>query len=167
MGRSLEWVRVGELRTSKRKAATFDQARTAAMVADARLKELAVAAREGALVERAAGERIAFAFARRHRDAWLVWPARIGAELAVALGCDAGAVIGLLERYVARQLDELGSERFDLGASLVDGAAGGTQDGAAVDGVGVGGRASRAVRTRRRRAGALADESDAVSPRPV
>src|SRR4029453_14019946 len=138
MGRALEWVRVGDTRTSKRKAATFDDARTAAMIADARLKELAVLEREGVLVDRQHGERVAFTFARRHRDAWLNWPARIGAELAAAVGIDAGMLIGLLEAHVARQLDELGAERFDLGASVVGGPPGGVGGGAGVGGGGGG-----------------------------
>jgi hypothetical protein len=102
-------------------AKAYDAARTAAMVAEAQLKQLAVQERQGVLVNRATGERIVYAFARRHRDAWIVWPARIGAELAAVLGVEAAELIPQLEAYVTRQLDELASERFDLdGASVVE-----------------------------------------------
>jgi hypothetical protein len=97
------------------------------MVAEARLKELTVLEREGSLVDRADGERIVFAFGRRHREAWLAWPARIGAELAASLGVDTAALVVLLEAHVAQQLEELSRERFDLdaaGASVVGRAAG-------------------------------------------
>lgn len=118
MARPRQWVRLGT-KASKKTASPYDDARTAAMIAEARLKELTVREREGALVDRATGERIVFAFGRRHRDAWLVWPARIGAELAAALGIDASVLISHLEEHVARHLDELSAERFDLGASVV------------------------------------------------
>src|SRR5262245_1815441 len=91
------------------------------MVADAQLKELALRERQGTLVDRAVGERMVFAFGRRDRDAWLIWPARIGAELAAALGVEAGVVIAHLEAYVRQQLEDLSRERFDLaGASVVE-----------------------------------------------
>lgn len=108
-------------------ALDFDRARTRKMVAEAARAQLELEARRGALVDRVAGERIVFAFGRRHRDAWLAWPARIGAEFAAALGVEAAAVIVQLEAYVAHHLEELSGERFDLavaGASVVGDAAG-------------------------------------------
>src|SRR4030095_16929870 len=103
MGRALEWVRVGDRRRSKRKAATFDDARTAAMIADARLKELAVLEREGELIDRARSVHVVYAFARRHRDAWLNWPSRVGAEFAAAVGADPGGGVRALQAAVAPQ----------------------------------------------------------------
>ena len=106
------------------RTADFDHARTQKLVAEAARAELELAARRGELVDRAAGERIVFAFGRRHREAWLAWPARIAAELAAALGVDATVLAVHLEAHVAQQLDELSGERFDLGgASVVGGAA--------------------------------------------
>src|SRR5262249_62173209 len=60
----------------------YARARTAAMIADAQAKRLAVEVRQGRLVERDRAVAIAFAFARRLRDAWINWPARGGAALA-------------------------------------------------------------------------------------
>jgi hypothetical protein len=106
-------------------AEAFQRARTEKLIAEAAREQLELAARRAELVDRALGERIVFAFGRRQRDAWLAWPARIGAELAAALGVDGAALVVQLEAYVARQLEELSGERFDLGgASVVGGAAG-------------------------------------------
>jgi hypothetical protein len=103
----------------------YQQARAAKTAIEAERAALELRRRQGELVDRALGERLVFAFGRRQRDAWLAWPARIGAELAAALGVDAAALVVQLEAYVARQLEELSGERFDLGgASVVGGAAG-------------------------------------------
>jgi hypothetical protein len=85
-----------------RRVREFDRQRLRKLTAEAARIELELAARRGELVERAVGERIVFAFGRAHRDAWLVWPARIGAELAATLGVDAGVLIAHLEVYVSR-----------------------------------------------------------------
>jgi hypothetical protein len=61
------------------------------------------------------GDRIVFTFGCRHRDTGLTWRARVGAELAAALGVDQGVLIAHLDELVARQLEELPAERFDLG----------------------------------------------------
>jgi hypothetical protein len=103
----------------------LERARAAKTAIEAERAALELRRRQGELVDRALGERLVFAFGRRQRDAWLAWPARIGAELAAALGIDGAALVVQLEAYVARQLEELSGERFDLGgASVVGGAAG-------------------------------------------
>jgi hypothetical protein len=93
----------------------YARARTAAMIADAQAKRLAVEVRQGRLVERDRAVAIAFTFARRLRDAWLAWPARVAPEVAAELGLpDAGALMAALELRVHRQVEELAAERFDL-----------------------------------------------------
>jgi hypothetical protein len=56
----------------------------------------------------------AFSFARTLRDAYLLWPTRLGPQLAAAFDLDAGAVTAYLEDHVRQLLTELASERCDF-----------------------------------------------------
>src|SRR5262249_36469635 len=58
----------------------FDRACTARMIVKVKRERLALELQRGRLVARDRVERQAFAFARGLREAWLTWPARIGAE---------------------------------------------------------------------------------------
>jgi len=69
--------------------------------------EIDARARRGDLIERAKAERLVFEFARRMRDAWAHWPARIAAPLAAQLGADPHAVEAALAAEVRRHLEEL------------------------------------------------------------
>jgi hypothetical protein len=69
--------------------------------------ELEVRARRAELVERAKVERVVFDFARRMRDAWVMWPARVAAGLAAKLGADPHAVETALAGAVRQHLEEL------------------------------------------------------------
>jgi hypothetical protein len=102
-------------------------ARTALLVVETEVKRLALRARRGELVDAQVIDRKLFDFGRRHRDAWLTWPARIGAELAAALGVDQGALVVQLEEAVGQLLDALADERFDVARDVAaDGPAAGT-----------------------------------------
>jgi hypothetical protein len=69
--------------------------------------EVEAARLRGDLIERAKAERLVFEFARRMRDAWAQWPARIAAPLAARLGADPHAVEAALASEVRRHLDDL------------------------------------------------------------
>jgi len=69
--------------------------------------EVEAARLRGDLIERAKAERLVFEFARRIRDAWAQWPARIAAPLAAQLGADPHAVEAALAAEVRRHLEEL------------------------------------------------------------
>lgn len=83
--------------------------------------ELEVSARRGDLIERARVERVIFDFARRMRDAWSLWPARVAAGLAARLGADPHAVEAALAAEVRRHLEELSRDpvpRLGAGAAV-------------------------------------------------
>jgi len=69
--------------------------------------EVEAARLRGDLIERAKAERAIFEFARRMRDAWAHWPARIAAPLAARFGADPHAVEAALAAEVRRHLEEL------------------------------------------------------------
>lgn len=115
----------------------------------AEIRELDLEERAGRLVDADAVRKRVFEMARVERDAWLNWPARIGADLAAALGVEAHALTTELERHVRAHL----AERATIGAmdpaGAGDGGPGlgrGTDAGPAPDGVGVGGSAPGAQR---------------------
>jgi hypothetical protein len=69
--------------------------------------EIEAARLRGELVERSKVERTIFEFARRMRDAWAQWPARVAAPLAARLGADPHAVEVALTSEVRSHLEEL------------------------------------------------------------
>jgi hypothetical protein len=91
-------------------------------IADAdRIKANALAAKHVLAVRQSAGElisaelaeRVLFDEARRARDAWDNWPARVGPMIAADLGLSADVVVEALKTHVHRQLDELGEPKPD------------------------------------------------------
>lgn len=89
-------------------AGTFQQARHANVVLDAKIKQVRLAKEKEELVDRANAIAHVFALARTERDAWLNWPARISAQLAADLKVDGHTLHVALEREVRSHLDELG-----------------------------------------------------------
>lgn len=85
------------------------------MIVKVKRERLALELQRGRLVARDRVERQAFTFARGLREAWLTWPARIGAEFAATLGLEATVLTVALETYVHRHLEDLARTRFDLG----------------------------------------------------
>ena len=78
------------------------------MSLDIRLRQLELQQKRGELVERAKAVAAFFEAARRIRDAWLAWPARVAARMAADLGVtDVHAVQRALDDHVRRHLDEL------------------------------------------------------------
>ena len=73
-------------------ASAYHRARAAALVVDVQTKLLTLEQRRGALISCARAVRQAFDFARALQDACLVWPGRIGPQLAATFDVDAAAV---------------------------------------------------------------------------
>jgi hypothetical protein len=87
--------------------ASFVQARTAHEIAKAQKARLQVDRLKEEVVDRARASALVFKLARQERDAWITWPARIAAQMALEAGIDAHAMQTLLETYVRDHLGEL------------------------------------------------------------
>jgi hypothetical protein len=87
--------------------ATFAQARTMHEVAKAQKARLQVDRLKEEVVDRARASALVFKLARQERDAWITWPARVAAQMAIEAGIDAHTMQTLLETYVRDHLGEL------------------------------------------------------------
>ncbi len=87
--------------------ATFAQARTMHEVAKAQKARLQVDRLKEEVVDRARASALVFKLARQERDAWITWPARVAAQMALEAGIDAHTMQTLLETYVRDHLGEL------------------------------------------------------------
>jgi hypothetical protein len=96
------WPRRGSVDASR-----LLRARTAVLGTRAQGERLAFARKRGRVIDRTRAEAAALNWARQLRDAWLGWPARVGAELAHALSVDPTVLVVMLETYVHRHLEEL------------------------------------------------------------
>ena len=92
-------------------AATFTQARTAHEIAKAQRARIEVQQLRDEVVDRAQATSEVFRLARRERDAWVNWPARVAALMAAELGLDAHAMQKVLEGHVRDHLNELAEIR--------------------------------------------------------
>jgi len=87
------------------------QARTVNEVVKAQTNKVRLARLKGALVDRPQAIAHVFKLARSERDAWLNWPARVSAQMAVKLGLDPHPMHVALENAVREHLQELGDLR--------------------------------------------------------
>jgi len=87
------------------------QARTVNEVVKAQTNKVRLARLKGELVDRPQAIAHVFKLARSERDAWLNWPARISAEMAVKLGIEPHPMHVALENAVRDHLQELGGLR--------------------------------------------------------
>ncbi len=92
-------------------AATFTQARTAHEIAKAQRARIQVQRLREEVVDRAHATAEVFRLARRERDAWVNWPARVAALMAAELGLDAHVMQKVLEAHVRDHLNELAEIR--------------------------------------------------------
>jgi hypothetical protein len=81
------------------------------------LRKLEFEQKSGELIELAMAEQVLFEGARAQRDAWLNWPARVGAMIAADLGLEADRVTEILTTHVYKHIEQLGDPdvRFDGG----------------------------------------------------
>lgn len=93
---------------------TFLRARTANEVIKAQERSVRLAKIKGELVDRARAVTTIFGLARRERDAWVQWPARVAALMAADLHIDPHQMETVLEKHVRRHLAELSDVRVEL-----------------------------------------------------
>jgi hypothetical protein len=93
---------------------TFLRARTANEVIKAQERSVRLAKIKGELVDRARAVATVFGLARRERDAWVQWPARVAALMAAELRIDPHQMETVLEKHVRRHLAELSDVRVEL-----------------------------------------------------
>jgi hypothetical protein len=96
----------------------FLRARTANEVLKAQTARERLRKFKGELVDRARTIATVYALARRERDAWVQWPARVAALMAAELDVDPHQMETVLEKHVRRQLAELGEFKVELGRSV-------------------------------------------------
>ena len=87
------------------------QARTVNEVLKAQLNKVSLAEKRKELVDRAQAVAHVFKLARVERDAWLNWPARVSAQIAIKVQADPHLLHMALEAAVRDQLQELGEMR--------------------------------------------------------
>lgn len=93
---------------------TFLRARTANEVIKAQERSVRLAKIKGELVDRARAVATVFGLARRERDAWVQWPARVAALMANELHIDPHAMETVLDKHVRRHLADLSEIRVEL-----------------------------------------------------
>ena len=91
--------------------ASFTQARTAHEIAKAQRARIEVQRLREEVVDRGHATAEVFRLARRERDAWVNWPARVVALMAAELGVEAHAMPKVLEAHVRDHLNELAEIR--------------------------------------------------------
>ena len=89
-------------------------ARTANEVIKAQERRLRLGKLKGELIDRAKATATVFALARRERDSWVQWPARVAALIAAELGVDAHLMETVLDQHVRQHLAELSDIRVEL-----------------------------------------------------
>lgn len=93
---------------------SFLRARMANEVLKAQTAKVKLARMKGELVDRARATATVFDLARRERDAWQTWPARVAANMAADLGVDAHRMEQVLDRYLRAHLAEMAEVKIDL-----------------------------------------------------
>lgn len=93
---------------------SFMRARLANEVIKAQLAKVRLGKAKGELVDRARASAMVFDLARRERDAWIGWPARVASNMAAELGTDPHRTEEVLDRYLREHLGELAEIRVDL-----------------------------------------------------
>jgi hypothetical protein len=93
---------------------TFVEARTANEIIKAQRARLKLRKEKGELVDVTKATAHVHALARRERDSWIAWPARIAPLLAAEIGADPHTMLTALETHVRQHLDELAGIRVEL-----------------------------------------------------
>ena len=93
---------------------SFLRARMANEVLKAQTARVKLSKMKGELVDRARATTLVFDLARRERDAWQGWPARIAANMAADLGVDAHEMEQVLDKYLRAHLADLAEVKLEL-----------------------------------------------------
>ena len=95
-------------------AVTIVRAKLAREILTSQLLKLRLQREKGEMVDRARAVALVFDLARRERDAWIGWPARVAANMAAELDANPRRVEQLLERYLRDQLATLAEVKVEL-----------------------------------------------------
>ncbi|SRR5579885_970514 len=95
-------------------ATNYARVRTVGEALKAEERRIKLDVLKGKLVDRARAIATVFGLARRERDAWVQWPARVAALMAAELRVDPHQMETVLESYVRRHLAELSDVRVEL-----------------------------------------------------
>ena len=93
---------------------TFAQAQTTNEILKAFKAHTELLKLQGAQVDRDRAISHVFSLARAERDAWMSWPARVAALIAMELGVEAHAVRVILDREVRQHLTELSEPNLSI-----------------------------------------------------
>lgn len=93
---------------------SFLRARMANEVLKAQTAKVRLAKMKEELVDRARARALVFDLARRERDAWMHWPARIAANMAADLGVDAHEMEQVLDKYLRAHMADLAEIKIEL-----------------------------------------------------
>jgi hypothetical protein len=93
---------------------SFMRARMANEVLKAQTARVRLAKMKGELVDKSKTTAMVFDLARRERDAWIGWPARVAANMAAELGVEAHALEHVLDRYLRKQLADMAEINLDI-----------------------------------------------------
>jgi hypothetical protein len=95
-------------------ARNFANARAAHEVTKVRISQLRLQRMRGELVDKNRATITIYNLAKRERDAWLNWPARVAATMAAEINAEPHTVQAILSTYVRQHLSELSEIRPDL-----------------------------------------------------
>lgn len=93
---------------------SFLRARMANEVLKAQTAKVRLQKMKGELVDRARASAMVYDLARRERDAWLNWPARVAANMAAELGVEPHKTELVLDRFLRQHLLEMAEVKIDL-----------------------------------------------------
>lgn len=93
---------------------SFVKAKMANEVLKAQTAKVRLQKMKNELVDRPRAEVDVFALARRERDSWINWPARIAANMAAELGVDPHRLEVTLDKYLRAHLADLSEIRIEL-----------------------------------------------------
>ena len=93
---------------------TFMRARLATEVLKAQLQKERLKRERREVIDRRKATAMVFDLARRERDAWISWPARVSANMAAEIGIDAHTLEQMLDRYLREHLATMAEVKIDL-----------------------------------------------------
>ena len=95
-------------------APVFMRARVTNEVLKAQIQRERLKEMKGETVNRARAVAMVFDLARRERDAWIGWPARVAANMAAEFGVDVHRMEQALDRYLREHLAEMAEVKVEL-----------------------------------------------------
>jgi len=100
-------------------AMTLSKVKTGLGVVQLQRQQLRLKVEKKELVDKVKAEKTAFEFMRRERDHWQQLPARVAAQMAAELGCDAHRLERLLDGAIREHLRLATDTRIEIGGGGV------------------------------------------------